>query len=64
MDGTTSFSLLSGPNLKVCPHLAAPLKDILDHVLALGPHVVALCHEVLTEPHPVHLVRAEGCGLE
>ena len=55
---------LFNPNLKVCSHLAAPLEDVLDHVLALGPHLVALLHEVFTEAHPVHLVRAEGCGLK
>ena len=51
-------------NLKVSSHLTAPLEDILDHVFALGPHLVALLHEVFAEPHPVHLVRAEGCGLK
>ena len=57
-------SLKIKPNLKVCSHLAAPLEDILDHVLPLSPHLVALFLEVFTEPHPVHLVRAEGSGLQ
>ena len=53
---------LINPNLKVGSHLAAPLEDVFDHVLALGPHLVALLHEELVEAHPVDPVGAEGRG--
>ena len=45
-------------------HLASSLENILDHVLASGPHLVTLLHEILTEAHPVDLIRGEGGGLE
>ena len=51
-------------HLEAGAHLASPLEDVLDEVLAPPPHLVALLHEVFTEAHPVHLVRAEGCGLK
>ena len=51
-------------HLKAGAHLAPPLEDVLDEVLAAAPHLVALLHEVLAEPHPVGAVRAEGRGLK
>ena len=51
-------------HLEAGAHLASPLEDVLDEVLAPAPHLVALLHEVLAEPHPVGAVRAEGRGLK
>ena len=51
-------------HLEAGAHLAPPLEDVLDEVLAPPPHLVALLHEVLAEPHPVGAVRAEGRGLK
>ena len=51
-------------HLEAGAHLASPLEDVLDEVLAAAPHLVALLHEVLAEPHPVGAVRAEGRGLK
>ena len=46
------------------PHLASSLQYILDHVLALAPHCVALLHEELAEAHPVDLVCTEAGSLD
>ena len=57
------FSVLS-IYLEGTSHLASSLENILDHVLASGPHLVTLLQEVLAEAHPVDLVRVEGGCLE
>ncbi len=50
--------------LKAIAHLAAPLEDVLDHVLAFPPHAVALLHEKLVEAHLVPHVCVEGGSLK
>ena len=60
----TYFLCPASSHLEGAAHLPAPLEDVLDHVLAAAPHLVALLHEVLAEAHPVHPVGAEGSGLE
>ena len=69
--GQGNLDGLESRNIFLCPeystlegtaHLAAPLEDVLDHVLAPAPHLVALLHEELVEAHPVDPVGAEGRG--
>merc|ERR1719397_411961 len=45
--------------LEGTPHLAPPLEDVLDHVLASAPHLVTLLHEELAESKSVCSVRVE-----
>ena len=60
----TFFKLKVLSYLKSIPHSSSSLKNILDHVLPSGPHLVTLVHEVFTEAHPVGLVCAECRGLK
>ena len=47
-------------HLEAVAHLAPSLQNVLHHVLAPGPHGVALPHEELVEAHLVPHVSVEG----